>query len=46
MQKFGAEKAYSDYRDMLAKEKLDEAWQVTRIFEAFSEGPGKVISLK
>jgi len=28
-----------------AKGTLDHAWQVTRIFEAFAEGPGKVIPL-
>lgn len=25
---------------------LEQAWQVTRVFEAFAEGPGKVIQLK
>lgn len=29
----------------VAKGTLDQAWQVTRIFEAFAEGPGKVITL-
>lgn len=29
----------------VAKGTLDHAWQVTRIFEAFAEGPGRVISL-
>jgi hypothetical protein len=29
----------------LAKGHLDHAWQATRIFEAFFEGPGKVIKL-
>jgi len=29
-----------------AKGTLDEAWQVTRIFEAFGEGPGKTVSLQ
>jgi len=28
-----------------AKGTLDHAWQVTRIFEAFAEGPGKVVTL-
>ena len=28
-----------------AKGTLDQAWQATRIFEAFAEGPGKVIPL-
>ncbi|MFP4027425.1 MAG: Gfo/Idh/MocA family protein [Candidatus Brocadiia bacterium] len=28
-----------------AKGTLEQAWQVTRIFEGFAEGPGKVISL-
>lgn len=28
-----------------AKGTLEQAWQVTRIFEAFAEGPGRVISL-
>jgi len=28
-----------------AKGTLEHAWQVTRIFEAFAEGPGRVISL-
>ena len=28
-----------------AKGTLEHAWQVTRIFEAFAEGPGKVIAL-
>ena len=27
------------------KDTLEHAWQVTRIFEAFAEGPGRVISL-
>lgn len=29
-----------------AKGTLEQAWQVTRIFEAFAQGPGKVISLE
>jgi len=29
----------------VAKGHLDHAWQVTRLFEAFTEGPNKVISL-
>jgi hypothetical protein len=28
-----------------AKGTLEQAWQVTRIFEAFAEGPGKTITL-
>ncbi len=28
-----------------AKGTLEQAWQVTRVFEAFAEGPGKVIAL-
>jgi len=28
-----------------AKGTLEQAWQVTRVFEAFAEGPGKTISL-
>jgi predicted dehydrogenase len=28
-----------------SKGTLDEAWQITRIFEAFAEGPGKAIAL-
>jgi len=28
-----------------AKGTLEQAWQVTRIFEAFAEGPGRVIEL-
>ena len=30
----------------LAKGTLEQAWQVTRIFEAFAEGPGKVVRLQ
>ena len=30
----------------LAKGTLEDAWKVTRIFEGFAEGPGKVISLR
>ncbi len=30
----------------LVKGTLEQAWQVTGIFAAFSEGPGRVISLK
>jgi predicted dehydrogenase len=30
----------------LAKGTLEQAWQVTRIFKAFAEGPGKIISLQ
>jgi len=32
-------------RRPVAKGTLEQAWQVTRIFEAFAEGPGKVIDL-
>jgi predicted dehydrogenase len=32
-------------RRPLAKGTLEQAWQVTRIFEGFAEGPGKTISL-
>lgn len=28
-----------------AKGTLEQAWQVTRVFEAFAEGPGKIINL-
>lgn len=30
----------------IAKGTLTHAWQVTRIFEAFGEGPGKTVALK
>ena len=29
----------------VAKGTLAQAWQATRVFEAFAEGPGKVIAL-
>jgi len=29
-----------------AKGTLDQAWQVTRVFEAFAQGPGRVIALQ
>ncbi len=69
--KYGAERAYSDYQEMLRDEELDavfivtgydasgkplypdlavkgtleQAWQVTRVFETFAKGPYQVIGL-
>jgi hypothetical protein len=29
----------------IVKGTLDQAWQITRLFEAFAQGPGQTISL-